>query len=208
MKKFAIGMAALACFLIGVGIGNTQDTTTLLSYFLTDLRAGFIGTNLSTGFKSKDGLSTAPGYGFASETNTGMYRAGTNSLGFTVNSTVTASMGAGTFSLSASGGSFQLGGIKSIILTAPTISSGFGTSPAILSNAYSSTFRVNVGTGGAATSGVIGLPTASNGWNCQVTDMTTNIVTRQTASNTTTVTVTAASAWTASDTLLFNCAGY
>jgi hypothetical protein len=38
MKKFAIGMAALACFLIGVGIGNTQDTTTLLSYFLTDLR--------------------------------------------------------------------------------------------------------------------------------------------------------------------------
>jgi hypothetical protein len=208
MKKFAIGMAALACFLIGVGIGNTQDTTTLLSYFLTDLRAGFIGTNLSTGFKSKDGLSTAPGYGFASETNTGIYRAGTNSLGFTVNSTVTASMGAGTLSLSASGGSFQLGGVKSIILTAPTISSGFGTSPSIASNNFSSTFRVNVGTGGVATSGVVGLPTANNGWNCVVQDLSTNVVTRQTASNTTTVTVTAASAWTASDILIFICAGY
>jgi hypothetical protein len=208
MKKFAIVMAALACFLIGVGIGNTQDTTTLLSYFLTDLRAGFIGTNLSTGFKSKDGLSTAPGYGFASETNTGMYRAGTNSLGFTVNGTVTASMGAGTLSLSASGGSFQLGGVKSIILTAPTISSGFGTSPSIASNNFSSTFRVNVGTGGVATSGVVGLPTANNGWNCVVQDLSTNVVTRQTASNTTTVTVTAASAWTASDILIFICAGY
>jgi hypothetical protein len=131
MKKFAIGMAALACFLIGVGIGNTQDTTTLLSYFLTDLRAGFIGTNLSTGFKAKDGLVGAPAYTFASETTTGLYRIGTNSLGVAVNNTLTTTFGAGTVGLNASGGSLQFGGVKSIILTAPTISSGFGTSPAI-----------------------------------------------------------------------------
>jgi len=92
--------------------------------------------------------------------------------------------------------------------TAPTTSSGFGTSPSILSGNGTATFRVNVGTGGSATAGVLAMPTAATGWNCQVTDFTTNIVTRETASTTTTVTVTAASAWTASDTLVFNCAAY
>lgn len=92
--------------------------------------------------------------------------------------------------------------------TAPTISSGFGTSPSIASNNGTSTFRVNVGTGGTATSGVIGLPAAKTGWNCQVTDTSTNIVTRETANSTTSVTVTAASAWAASDVLIFNCAAY
>jgi hypothetical protein len=92
--------------------------------------------------------------------------------------------------------------------TAPTISSGFGTSPSIASNNGTASFRVNVGTGGAATSGVVGLATASNGWNCQVIDMTNNTVTRETASTTTSVTVTAAAAWAASDILIFNCFGY
>jgi hypothetical protein len=95
-----------------------------------------------------------------------------------------------------------------ISATAPTISSGFGTSPAILSSNGTTSFRVNVGTGGVATSGVVGLPAASTGWNCQVTDLTNNTVTRETASTTTTVTVTAAAAWAASDTLIFNCAAY
>lgn len=50
--------------------------------------------------------------------------------------------------------------------TAPTISSGFGTSPSISSNNGTAAFRINVGSGNAATSGVIGMPTAANGWNC------------------------------------------
>jgi pectate lyase-like protein len=49
---------------------------------------------------------------------------------------------------------------------APTISSGFGTGASIASNNGTATFRLNVGTGGTASSGVIGLPTATNGWNC------------------------------------------
>jgi hypothetical protein len=93
-------------------------------------------------------------------------------------------------------------------VAAPTISSGFGTSPSIAANNGTAGFRVNVGTGGVATSGVIGMPTAATGWNCQVTDMTNNTVTRETASTTTTVTVTAAAAWAASDILIFNCAAY
>jgi hypothetical protein len=106
-------------------------------------------------------------------------------------------------------GQYQLGGNTAFSTNVPTISSGFGTSPAILSSNGNVTFRVNVGTGGVATSGVVAMGiTVSTGWNCQVTDMTTNIVTRQTANTTTTVTVTAASAWTASDTLIFNCMGF
>jgi hypothetical protein len=92
--------------------------------------------------------------------------------------------------------------------TAPTISSGFGTSPSIVQQNGTAAFEVNVGTGGVATSGVIGLPTAANGWSCTAQDMNSNIVTRETAFTTTTVTFTAASAWTASDKLLVNCGAF
>ena len=95
--------------------------------------------------------------------------------------------------------------------TAPTISSGFGTSPSIANSNGSAAFTVNVGTGGAATSGVIGLPVAANGWNCFCQDITTFsttvFVTRQTASATNSCTVgnfntsAAAAAWAASDIL-------
>lgn len=89
---------------------------------------------------------------------------------------------------------------------APTISSGFGTSPSIASGQNPCTFRVNVGTGGVATSGVISFTQAApTGWNCTVQDATTNDATRQTAFSTTTATVTAAVAWTASDILIFHC---
>lgn len=95
--------------------------------------------------------------------------------------------------------------------TAPTISSGFGTSASVVQQNGTCAFEVNVGTGGTATSGVIGLPTALHGWVCQATDITTNsitvFITKQTASSTTSCTVgnfsdvAAASAWSASDKL-------
>lgn len=73
--------------------------------------------------------------------------------------------------------------------TPPTISSGFGTGPSVTASNGTWTFRINVGTGGTASSGVIGLPAATTGWNCQVTDITTNsasvFITKQTASTTT-----------------------
>ena len=109
------------------------------------------------------------------------------------------------------------GGIANSLLsrTAPTISSGFGTSPSVTANNGTAAFRINVGTGGTATSGVIGLPTAANGWNCYATDITTNsasvFLTKQTASTTTTATLgnfntsAAATAWTASDILAVSC---
>lgn len=103
--------------------------------------------------------------------------------------------------------------------TAPTISSGFGTSPSITANG-TLTFRLNVGTGGTASSGVIGLPTASTGWNvtCVVFNPTaTNLLhtTSQTASTTSSATITnyltstgAATAWPASTVLIVTAVAY
>lgn len=102
--------------------------------------------------------------------------------------------------------------------TAPTVSSGFGSSPSIASNNGTAAFTVNVGTGGSATSGVIGLPTAATGWNCFCTDITTASSTvflcKQTASSTTTATIgnfntsAVASAWVASDIVRVSCFAY
>jgi len=98
---------------------------------------------------------------------------------------------------------------------APTISSGFGTTPSIVQPNGTAAFEINVGTGGTATSGVIGLPTATNGWNCTCQDKTTFSATvnycRQTADSTTTATIGnfnstfVAAAWVASDILYLRC---
>lgn len=122
------------------------------------------------------------------------------------------STSAGTaFSIGTAGGQFSLAAAMLFQRTAPTISSGFGTSPSIVASNGSAAFEVNVGGGGAATSGVIGLPTATTGWNCACTDITTAsatvFLTKQTASATTSCTVGnfntagAAAAWVASDKL-------
>ena len=85
----------------------------------------------------------------------------------------------------------------------------FGTSPSIVNSNGEATFEINVGTGGTATTGQIDfLKAAANGWSCQVTDMNSNIVTRETAFTVSSVTFTAASAWTASDNLLVNCLAF
>lgn len=96
-----------------------------------------------------------------------------------------------------------------------TVSSGFGTSPVITASNGMAAFAVNVGTGGVATGGVIGLPAAPNGWRVCVENITATAANRadqrtvQTASTTTSATVQnqtistgAALAWTASDILL------
>lgn len=94
--------------------------------------------------------------------------------------------------------------------TAPTISSGFGSSPSVVSSNGSVAFQIDVGTGGTASSGVIGLPTATTGWTCNCADITTPgaNITRMTANSTTSCTVTnvkmsdgSSAAWTASDKL-------
>lgn len=116
-----------------------------------------------------------------------------------------------TVTLAGASGSLSVVGVT-MSRTAPTISSGFGTSPSIATNNGTAGFTVNVGTGGVATSGVIGLPTATNGWVCSCDDLTQVSTSPNkvimTAASTTTCTVTnkamstgAAAAWAASDIL-------
>jgi hypothetical protein len=103
--------------------------------------------------------------------------------------------------------------------TAPTISAGFGTSPTIPNNNGTAAFTVNVGTGGTASSGTVGLPTATTGWVCSAFDFTSpttggGYYVKQTGGTTTTAVLTGfntagvATAWTASDVLRVSCFAY
>jgi hypothetical protein len=111
-------------------------------------------------------------------------------------------------------GQYKVGGVMLVSNAAPTISSGFGTSPSVAANNGTAVFTVNVGTGASASSGVIGLPTAANGWACDVLmeAVVPTTQTKQTANTTTTVTVTnytvstgATVAWAANTVLTLTC---
>lgn len=127
----------------------------------------------------------------------------------------TSAVGTEGFNVATTGAPLKLNSVTVLTSTTPTISSGFGTSPSVTAGkAYA--FRVNVGTGGTANSGVIALgTTATNGWNCTCTDLTTQtanvFLCKQTASSTTTATIGnfdaagAAAAWVASDILAVTC---
>jgi hypothetical protein len=90
-------------------------------------------------------------------------------------------------------GSFQIGGRTAISATPPTIVSGFGISSIIATSNGTISFTVNVGGGGSAKSGTIGLPAATNGWNIFCEDTTTfsatTFRTRQIASTNTSATI-------------------
>lgn len=103
-------------------------------------------------------------------------------------------------------GNLGTGHLSSDNAAPPTISSGFGTNPSIVSGGDLA-FLVNVGTGGAATSGVVAFGTAfTTAPSCMAEDTTTIDATRASAS-TTQVTLTATVAWTASDVVAVHCIG-
>lgn len=101
---------------------------------------------------------------------------------------------------------------------APTISSGFGTSPSIAKSNGTGAFTINVGTGGTATNGVIALPTITNAWKCTCNDITTQSTTvfmcKQKASSASSATIAnyntsgAEAAWVASDIVQVSCVAY
>ena len=103
-------------------------------------------------------------------------------------------------------------------LTKPTISSGFGTTPSVVSGTSSRVFTVNVGTGGTASSGVIAFAVAApNGYACWVTDTTNPGANRTMSQPTSTTTATftnyaagssSTQAWSASDVLAATCEAY
>ena len=103
-----------------------------------------------------------------------------------------------------------------ISATAPTIANGFGLGSTVNAPNGVVAFRLNIGGGGTANSGPIGLPNAANGWNYTAQDITTTAnawQTKQTANTHTSVTFTnynmgIPTPWQSNDTLAINCLAY
>lgn len=68
--------------------------------------------------------------------------------------------------------------------TAPTIASGFNTSPSI-TNGTATAFLMDTGTTAATNTGVVTLPAATNGWHCTANDLSDAVNVWQVASTTT-----------------------
>lgn len=182
-----------------------------------------------------NGSASAPTHSFANFPNAGWYASaadvvrlallGSNlytlsSSAFTMDSSLLLTIGdvsvsrlAADVIAPAAGDAYGLAS-KAWIRTAPTIASGFGTSPSVVVSNGTAAFTINVGTGGSATSGVITLPAATTGWVLHIENLTAQAANRasvrtcQTASTTTSATIQnqnvatgAATAWAASDVL-------
>lgn len=165
----------------------------------------------------------------------------TNSYGFYANDRTTGTNNYGFFSSMSTGGgkyafydgggapSYFAGGVTvasalnlngKVLFnaTAPTIASGFGTSPSVVSSNGTATFKINVGTGGAASSGIVTMPTATTGWNCVVTPAAAPQAAAEmfsVATSVTSITITnytastgVALAWPASTIIAVNCVGF
>lgn len=136
-----------------------------------------------------------------------------------ISDTVILANAAQTLTAKTIGTSLSMNGKLLLTASAPTISSGFGTTPSITGGNGSEVFEVNVGTGGVATSGVVAMTTAATtAWTCMCNDITTTSATvfqcKQTASSTSAVTIGnfnttgAAAAWVASDKIRMMCKAY
>ena len=138
-------------------------------------------------------------------------------IGETTNAAITG----GTISASTinAATSQSLNGKLIMSATAPTIASGFGTSPFIVSSNGTATITVNVGTGGTAVFGIVNLAAAPNGWSCAVTvdkleinsanyPRTTLSTTSQFEINNIVTSTGAQTPWPSGDTFTVNCIPY
>lgn len=99
-------------------------------------------------------------------------------------------------------------GIRFQFLTEPAVASGFGSSPGVTSGSTDTAGSINVGTGGAATSGIINFAaTWASAPFCLAQDITTSGKETRPTTSTTQLTLTTGSAWTASDVVVWHCIG-
>jgi hypothetical protein len=184
-----------------------------------------------TGTFGDGACGTTPSIAFANDPDTGFYSASANTIGVcaggtagpTFTSTQVNIPAAAQFRSAGNGTNIQfpadgvlsfndngaVDGIRFQFNAAPTIGSGFGASPSVVANSTDTVGQINVGTGGAATTGVMNFnATWAVAPLCIIQDATNNTATRITASTTTTMTVTAAAAWAASDILTYICIGH
>jgi hypothetical protein len=183
---------------------------------ITNISSGgssFTGGTITSPILAANGSAGAPSYSFSADSTEGIWRSGGGSIDFALGGVNTYELQGNNFFLlnnaaqlifgSANDARIARGGTDGALRifggTTPTISSGFGTSPGITASGSNSLFQVNVGTGGAATSGVVAFHgTWTNAPYCFAQDQTSQAITTTAVANTTTVTLTATAAWTAS----------
>lgn len=188
---------------------SSTDTVQMGNTVASQFAAGSFTSGIGSGGSGFSCANSGCRFCFLGACTTRMEITNTNQINFYV-------AGGESFRINGANNSMGPGSTTPFHAVAPTISSGFGTSPSVTAGTATG-FRVNVGTGGTATGGVLGLPTATTGWNCTARDLTSNasFVTDQTASTTTTATFANYSrttglliAWTASDILAVTCVAF
>lgn len=163
-------------------VDSTTDTTNNLSL---NASQSALGNGLYNSTAGNEVDVSVNGAKAASVTSTGINN---TAVGATTAAAVTGT----TVSASTSLGLGTGAGTMLCSATAPTVTSA-GTSPSIPDNNGTCSFSVNVGTGGTATTVVLGLPTAAHGWSCEAADITTQstsvFLQKQTASSTTSASI-------------------
>jgi len=149
-------------------------------------------------------------------TTAGLTDTGTTAINSNTSATTTIGAGTATGQVTIGGGSntvkigsnLQIGATLTCSITAPTVTSGLGTSP-VVTAANTCAFLITTGSGSPTTTTVLAMPTANAGYACQATDITTSLDTAsETAYTTTAVTFTWNIAPSASDKIIFNCGSF
>lgn len=201
MKKILSIFLLAFSGLVQAACPNFVDGTVLTSAALNSAFAAPCITGGSVPYSVLTG--TVPIWNQSTTGNAATATTATNQSGGSVSATLIANSGGYT-----QNGKLLLSSI------APTIASGFGTTPSIVNSNGTASFAVNVGTGGTASSGVVTLPSATTNWNCAVINSLSGAgtLTQQSAHSSTSVTLTnytistdVAVAWTASYVIELNC---
>lgn len=211
----AVGLALVAC----VGLGaQSNDLNTLLTQFLSDLRAGTLGvswrissiglasggpgtavdttiTDTAAGKISLTGTTPMIQLGGTSNSFPALKRSGTQIQSRVADDSGFADLVGLNISANAATSGYYLG-TGPVLFTsavAPTMGA-CGSSPSIVANNGTAAFRIQVGNA-AATTCVVNLPTATTGWvmHCQElvapATATGDFIYRQTATSTTSATL-------------------
>ncbi len=232
MRRIALALVALLAAVVPAAAQSTTFVIppgSLMPPVILFPASGVSGSGVVTApqLLCPDGTALLPSCGaFASEPTLGFWRSGAGTITATGALVGTSFVGssnilAGTSSILGMTGKFQLkapadGNINAMNAGAtlgvdlkvdalPTVASGFGGTPSITAGSTPFAGSVNVGTGGAATSGIINFngtafPSAPF---CVANDSTTTLAQRAIGS-TTQLTITSA-AWTASDIVTWIC---
>jgi hypothetical protein len=200
----------------GVGVGGIQGTLGVTNGGTGTGTVGSAGMVPNTPNTTSSAWTVTPTLGVAGTSNGTLTLASSTATGSV---TLTPASAASAFTVTVPAATGQLGVTPNLAVspTAPTITTHFNTSgDSVSANNGSIAFTITVGSGAGTTTGVIGLPTASTGWNCFAANMNRAAIILQSASSTTSATLTnyaqtagvTATNWSNGDVLHVSCFAY